>query len=145
MEDAIAEYDAAVVSSRAVADSAGPPLAAVAGMTDEAALAAANAALAALIAQLDTTTLAAPPAAYARGDLDLTDIDAVTLRRTEKRTTAPRRSRRRPARLGQRKRHCSRRSMRSGSRRWHSARRCRRRPTSSRARIHGQSRASARR
>ena len=78
MEDAIAEYDAAVVSSRAVADSAGPPLAAVAGMTDEAALAAANAALAALIAQLDTTTLAAPPAAYARGDLDVTDIDAVT-------------------------------------------------------------------
>ena len=61
MEAAIAEYDGAVLSARASADSAAPAFAAVPGMTDDAALAAANAALAALVAQLGTTGLAEPP------------------------------------------------------------------------------------
>ena len=77
MESAIAEYDDAVLGARAAADSAGPALASVAGMVDEPALVAANAALAALVAQLDGTPLAAPPAAYERGDVDMTDLDAI--------------------------------------------------------------------
>ncbi len=77
METAIAEYDASVVAATAAAESAGPALAAVAGMSDDAALAAANAALAALVAQLDETTLAAPPARYERGDVDMTDLDDI--------------------------------------------------------------------
>ena len=75
MEAAFADYDAAVLSARAAADSAAPALASVAGMADETALAAANAALAALVAQLDTTTPAAPPGPYERGDVDMTDVD----------------------------------------------------------------------
>ena len=77
MESAFADYDAAVLSARAAADSAGPALASVAGMTDEAPLAAANAALAALVAQLDDTTLAAPPEPYERGEVDVTDLDQI--------------------------------------------------------------------
>ena len=77
MQSAFADYDDAVLGARAAADSAGPALAAVAGMTDEAPLAAANAALAALVAQLDDATLAAPPEPYERGDVDVTDLDQI--------------------------------------------------------------------
>ena len=67
MESAFADYDDAVLGARAAADSAGPALASVAGMTDETPLAAANAALAALVAQLDDTTLASATRALRAG------------------------------------------------------------------------------
>ncbi len=60
MEESIAEYDEAVLGARATADSAAPAFAAVAGMTNEATLAAANAALADLLALLDGAGLAEP-------------------------------------------------------------------------------------
>ncbi|MET0782454.1 MAG: hypothetical protein ABWZ16_13170, partial [Microbacterium sp.] len=77
MESAFAEYDAAALAARAAADSAGPALASVVGMTDEAPLTAANAALAALVAQLDDTTLAAAPERYERGEVDMSDPEQI--------------------------------------------------------------------
>jgi len=77
MQAAIADYNDAALGARASADSASPAFAAVAGMTDEATLASANAALAAVLAQLDDAPFDAPPARYARGDIDLTNLDAI--------------------------------------------------------------------
>ncbi|WP_139230884.1 hypothetical protein [Microbacterium sp. cf046] len=77
LKDSVAAYDESVLLARGTADSAGPALAAVVGVTEQAPLDAANAALAALTAQLDADSLADPPAPYERGDVDLTDIDAV--------------------------------------------------------------------
>lgn len=65
MEAAYAEYDTTAAAARAAADSAAPALAAVAGMSDQAALDAANAAAGAIIPLLDSTTLPERPAAYA--------------------------------------------------------------------------------
>ena len=64
MEAAYAEYDTAAAAARAAADSAAPALAAVAGMSDQAALDAANAAAGAIIPLLDSTTLPERPAVY---------------------------------------------------------------------------------
>ena len=77
MQAAVADYNDAVLGARASADGASPAFAAVAGMTDESRFASANAALAAVLAQLDDTPLAAPPERYARGDIDLTNLDAI--------------------------------------------------------------------
>ena len=73
----IESYDATVELARATADSAAPPLAAVAGMTAQPPLDASNAALAALVAQLDATSLEDPPEPYEREEIDLTDITEV--------------------------------------------------------------------
>ena len=74
LDAAIVEYEATVELARATADSAGPPLAAVAGMAPQPALDASNAALAALIAELDTSSLGETRDPYERGDVDMGDI-----------------------------------------------------------------------
>ena len=77
LDTAVKKYDETVESARATADSAGPPLAAIPGMVAQPLLDASNAALAALVAQLDTSALDDVPEPYERGDVDVTDIDAV--------------------------------------------------------------------
>jgi hypothetical protein len=77
LEDAVAEYEDTVDIAQATADNAGPPLAAVAGMAPQPLLDASNAALAALVAQLAASSIGDLPEPYERGDVDLTDIDAV--------------------------------------------------------------------
>lgn len=77
LQEAIGIYDDTVELAQTTADSAGPPLAAVAGMTDETLLTASNTALADLVAQLAVDTAFETPAAYERGDVDLTDLDAI--------------------------------------------------------------------
>jgi len=77
MQTAIAQHKDAALGAKASAASAAPAFAAVAGMTDEATLTAANAALAAVTAQLTGAALAAPPDPYARGDVDLTSVDDI--------------------------------------------------------------------
>ena len=77
MESAFADYEVTAASARAVAESAAPALAAVAGMTEEAPLAAANAALGELTAILDDPTLSDPPPPYERGDVDMADLDEI--------------------------------------------------------------------
>lgn len=77
LQEAIGIYDDTVELAQATADSAGPPLAAVAGMTDETLLTASNTALADLVAQLAVDTAFEAPAEYERGDVALTDLDAI--------------------------------------------------------------------
>ncbi len=77
LQEAIGIYDDTVELAQTTADSAGPPLAAVAGMTDETLLTASNTALADLVAQLAVDTAFETPAAYERGDVDLTDLGAI--------------------------------------------------------------------
>ncbi len=77
LQEAIGIFDNTVELAQTTADSAGPPLAAVAGMTDETLLTASNTALADLVAQLAVDTAFETPAAYERGDVDLTDLDAI--------------------------------------------------------------------
>jgi hypothetical protein len=77
LDDAVAEYEDTVDIAQATADNAGPPLAAVAGMAPQPLLDASNAALAALVAQLAASSIGDLPEPYERGDVDLTDIDAV--------------------------------------------------------------------
>jgi hypothetical protein len=77
LDDAVAEYEDTVDIAQATADNAGPPLAAIAGMAPQPLLDASNAALAALVAQLAASSIGDLPEPYERGDVDLTDIDAV--------------------------------------------------------------------
>jgi hypothetical protein len=77
LDEAVGQYDDTVETARATADSAGPPLAALAGMAAQPQLDASNAALAALVAQLDATSLGDMPEPYARGDVDMSDIEQV--------------------------------------------------------------------
>ena len=64
LDTAFADYEASKVAARAMADETTPSLAAVAGMTDQSALDAANAALAELVAALDADGPPAAPAPY---------------------------------------------------------------------------------
>lgn len=68
MDAAFAEYETAAAAARAAGEGAGPALAAVAGMSDQAALDAAVAANAAVIALLDTATLPERPAEHTPPD-----------------------------------------------------------------------------
>jgi hypothetical protein len=77
LDEAVSQYDDTVATAQATADSAAPPLAAVAGMAAQPVLDASNAALAALVAQLAVTPPDDLPEPYARGDVDMTDIDEV--------------------------------------------------------------------
>jgi hypothetical protein len=77
LDAAVKKYDETVEMARATADSAGPPLAAIAGMAAQPLLDASNATLAALVAQLDASTLDDMPEPYERGDVDVTDIEEV--------------------------------------------------------------------
>lgn len=77
MEAAYAKYDEAAAAARLAADSAAPALAAVAGMSDQAALDAANAAVGALVALLDSTVLPERPPLYTPPDLaTIADVDS---------------------------------------------------------------------
>ena len=73
----VASYDDTVELARATADSAAPPLVAVAGMTAQPLLDASSAALAALVAQLDAASFEDPPEAYEREEIDLAEIAQV--------------------------------------------------------------------
>ncbi len=75
LDEAVSQYEDTVASAQATADSAGPPLAAIAGMAAQPLLDASNAALAALIAQLAAADLGDVPDPYERGDVDMADID----------------------------------------------------------------------
>jgi hypothetical protein len=77
LDAAVKKYDETVESARVTADSAGPPLAAIAGMAAQPLLDASNATLAALVAELDASTVDDPPEPYQRGDVDVTDIEEV--------------------------------------------------------------------
>lgn len=75
LDEAVTQYEDTVAIAQATADSAAPPLAAVAGMDAQPALDASNAALAALVAQLAAAPPADLPELYERGDIDMGDID----------------------------------------------------------------------
>lgn len=77
LDEAVRQYEDTVEAARTTADSAGPPLAALAGMAAQPQLDASNAALAALVAQLDAASLDDVPEPYERGDIDMSDIDQV--------------------------------------------------------------------
>ena len=77
LDEAVRQYDDTVTTAQATADSAASPIAAVAGMAAQPVLDASNAALAALVAQLAIALPDDLPDLYARGDVDMTDIDEV--------------------------------------------------------------------
>ncbi|WP_292826687.1 hypothetical protein, partial [Microbacterium sp.] len=77
LDEAVTQYEDTVAIAQATADSAAPPLAAVAGMAAQPVLDASNAALAALVAQLAAAPPADLPELYERGDIDVGDIEAV--------------------------------------------------------------------
>ena len=77
LDEAVTQYEDTVAIAQATADSAAPPLAAVAGMAAQPVLDASNAALAALVAQLAAAPPADLPELYERDDIDVGDIEAV--------------------------------------------------------------------
>ncbi|CAN5425391.1 hypothetical protein BH10ACT5_BH10ACT5_09030 [soil metagenome] len=77
LDEAATQYEDTVAIAQATADSAAPPLAAVAGMAAQPVLDASNAALAALVAQLAAAPPADLPELYERDDIDVGDIEAV--------------------------------------------------------------------